>query len=78
MTLLAGHKANFETLQRAVTNGDAALIDCVDVQTREQVAVVCAANRLENGDFEFVPLARLFQGDPYAEIYPPGHPENLV
>jgi hypothetical protein len=67
--LLPGHKKNFETLRRAVKNGDAALMDCRLRETGESVAVICAVN--SGGDYEFIPLARLFDDDPYQLLDPP-------
>jgi hypothetical protein len=73
--LTAGHKANFETLIAAVTNGDALLLDCQLRQSGRPAAVVCAVNVApdENADrqYEFVPLAMLFDGNPYELLAPP-------
>ncbi len=35
------------------------------------MAVLCAANRLPDGDVEFAPFAMMFNGNPYEEINPP-------
>ncbi len=67
--LLPGHQANFDTLCRAVTNGDAAVVDCQHRATGESVAVVCAVNA--DREYELVPLAMLFAGDPYELLNPP-------
>ena len=69
--LAAGHKANFETLQKAFGNGDVALMECQLASTGEPVAVVCAANHLPDGEVEFAPFAMLFDGNPYEAINPP-------
>ncbi len=53
---------NFETLQQAFLNGDAALMECQLSATGEPVAVVCAANRHDDGSVEFAPFAMLFPG----------------
>ena len=71
MPLSVGDKQNFETLRRAVLAGDAALLECQSVATGEPMAVICAANRLDDGDAEFVPLATLFAGNPYCAVNPP-------
>lgn len=71
MAIAKGHKQNFETIRRAVLAGDAALLECQLASTGEAAAVICAANRLEDGGVEFVPLAILFSGDPYATVNPP-------
>jgi hypothetical protein len=41
------------------------------VATGEPVAVVCAANRQEDGSVEFAPFAMLFPGNPYEMLNPP-------
>ena len=71
MALAIGHKANFETLSEAFEAGDVALMECELRGTGEEVAVICAANRLENGEIEFVPLAMFFNGNPYELLNPP-------
>jgi hypothetical protein len=67
--LSAGHKANFETLRAAVNNGHAALVDCQLRESGQPVAVICAVNIDEQ--YEFVPLAMLFDGNPYELLAPP-------
>jgi hypothetical protein len=71
MPLAGGHKQNFETLQQAFAAGDVALMECQLVATGEAVPVVCAANRLENGEIEFVPFAVMFNDNPYRVVNPP-------
>lgn len=65
-----GYKANFQTLKRAAVNGDLALMECRDAQTDLTVMVVCAVQRLGDA-FQFVPMAKLFDGNPYEEVLPP-------
>ena len=71
MPLAKGHKQNFDTLRRAMLAGDAALLECQLVATGERVAVICAANRLDDGEIAFAPFAMLFSGDPYQAVNPP-------
>lgn len=71
MAIAQGYVANFETLRRAVRNGDAALVECTDAATGKPVIALCAMQREGNGDTTIVPLARLFDGDPYQELNPP-------
>ena len=71
MALLPGHKQNFETLRKAFLNGDVALMECELTATGEAVAVLCAANRTDDGDAEFVPFGMLFDGNPYETVNPP-------
>lgn len=68
------YKANFETLRLAFKNGDTALVDCTDAVTGKQVVAVCAV-LLEDGRYTFIPLAKLFDGNPYEELVPP--PQDL-
>jgi len=65
-----GHKNNFETLKQAVANGDLALMECQSSATGKPVMVLCAVNRSRD-EFEFVPVAKLFDGNPYDEVIPP-------
>jgi hypothetical protein len=71
MALSSGYKANFDTLQQAFRNGDVAMMECELVATGEPVAVVCAANRQEDGSVEFAPFAMLFNDNPYELLSPP-------
>jgi hypothetical protein len=65
-----GYKANFETLCRAIENGDVCLMECNDAVTGKPVMVVCAVQR-DGDSFEMMPLAKLFDGNPYEELIPP-------
>lgn len=65
-------RKNLDTIVEAARNGDLALLDCQDVKTGKPVVALIAVYRDENGDFDFVPLAKMFDGDPYEELNPPG------
>ena len=71
MPLSVGYKQNFDTIRRAFAAGDVALMECRLRATGEAVAVVCAANRHEDGSVEFVPMAMMFQDNPYEMLDPP-------
>jgi len=71
MALAAGYKANVDTLRQAFMAGDAALMECELAATGEEVAVVCAANRQDDGSVEFAPFAMLFSDNPYEILNPP-------
>jgi hypothetical protein len=71
MAIAKGHKANFNTLVEAIRAGDVALMECELAATGENVAVICAANRLPDGEVEFAPFAMLFSGNPYTTVNPP-------
>jgi hypothetical protein len=72
------HKANFETLKRAAADGNLALMHCTNIKTGLPLAVVCAVEvpAEEGGDYNFVPLAKLFCGNPYHEVMPPGDEDD--
>ncbi len=65
-----GYRANFETLERAFKHGDVALMECTDAVTGKPVIAICAVNTV-NGEYEFSPLAKMFDGNPYEELNPP-------
>ena len=76
MSLLPGHRSNFDTLQQAALNNDLALMDCRHRDTGEPIAVLCAANRLPRREIDFVPLAMLFNNNPYDFLVPPAASET--
>jgi hypothetical protein len=71
MAIPKGHKQNFNTLVDAFKNGDVALMECQLSATGETVAVICAANRMPDGEIEFAPFGMLFNGNPYELLNPP-------
>ena len=71
MSLSLGDRTNFDTLQQAFLAGDVALMECQLAATGEPVAVVCAANRHEDGSVEFAPFAMMLGGNPYEMLNPP-------
>jgi len=70
MTIVQQHSRNFETLGEAFLNRDAALLECQLKTTGELVAVVVAVNR-DADEFAFVPIAMMFNGNPYECLNPP-------
>lgn len=78
MSISKTYRNNFETLLRAAANKDLALMECHDAKTRRPVYTVCAMQREKNGDVSAVPLAKLFDGNPYEELLPPqlGEPDT--
>lgn len=70
MALAKGQIRNFRTMLRAAADRNLALVECTLERTGETVAVICAVNHRE-GQFEFVPLARLFNENPYEALMPP-------
>jgi hypothetical protein len=70
MQLSESIKANFNTLQNACKAGRLAVLDCQDAKTGESVPVIVAIN-LDGQEYAFVPLAKMFVGNPYDELNPP-------
>ena len=72
MALREGDRANFETLQRACTDGMLALMECQDASTGEYRAVICAVQFNEATDeYDFMPLAEMAHTNPYEQWVPP-------
>jgi Family of unknown function (DUF6117) len=72
MAIPVGYIANFETILRAAKNEDLALVECTNKQTGEPVYVVAAIGGVGPDDkMEVVPLALLFDGNPYEMLIPP-------
>lgn len=74
MAIEEGYKANFHTLLRAAGDERLALVECLDIKTRQRVMVVSAISD-RDGEFDIVPLAKMFDGNPYEELAPP-NPEG--
>lgn len=69
-TIVQQHKANFKTLEKAFKADQVCMMDCIEKATGEHVAVICAVN-IVDGQYEMVPMARFFNGNPYEEFIPP-------
>ena len=63
-------KKNFETMQRAMRNGDVCIMVCTRVDNNREKLVVCVVNRPPDGSIELAPMAEMLDGEPY-EIYKP-------
>jgi hypothetical protein len=61
---------NFDTLLRAASDGNLALIECTDAVTGEPRYVICAVGR-EGTDYLFTPFGHLADGNPYDAYLPP-------
>jgi hypothetical protein len=69
------YRDNFNMLHRAFEDGAACLLECHEQATGKPAYVICAVNR--SGDvFEFVPFARLFDGNPYELLSPPAEAQG--
>ena len=69
-----GYKTNYDTVLRAAGHGDLALIECKVQATGEPAFVLAAVYQDEQDLFNIVPLARLFDGNPYEELIAPSDP----
>jgi len=56
-------RTNFDTLLRAASDGNRALIECLDASTREPRYVLCAVGR-NGGEYVFTPFGHLADGNP--------------
>ncbi len=64
------HQSTLDDLVAAVNAGQLNLMICQDRKTGEPVAVLVACKVID-GEFEFAPLARFFNGPPADEVTPP-------
>lgn len=74
-TIVTAHKANFETLKKAFSSGNVALMECTEKITGEKVAVICAVV-FDGEEYNFTPFAKFFNGNPYELLIPPTVPEG--
>lgn len=70
MAIPEGYKENLEVLKRAAANGDLAIVECQDKKTKEPTFVICAVSH-EEGEYQIVPIARMFDDNPYTLLNPP-------
>jgi Family of unknown function (DUF6117) len=72
-------RTNFNTLVKAVKQGDIALLECRDRDTGESAYAICAINRIRQADrepeIEMVPFGVMFSSDPYEILIPASDPE---
>ena len=76
MPIPEGHKNNLDTLIRACKCDELGLVECTDKLTGKPVIVVAAINRPAT-EWQIVPLAKMFDGNPYDEINPPPGGKNV-
>lgn len=72
------HKANFETIKKAMKQGHTCLMECKIKATGEVVAVLCAFIPDKNGEVTFTPFAVLPNGNPYELLSPPNPDGGFV
>ncbi len=64
-------RTNFNTLLRAASDGNLALMECLDAETGKPRYVICAVGRAEDGDYMMTPFGHLADQDPYDAYLPP-------
>lgn len=70
MAIKSGYQINFQTMLRAAKAGDLALMECTDKISGKPVIVICCVNN-DGEEYEFTPIAKMFDGNPYEELTPP-------
>lgn len=70
MAIKTGYQINFQTLLRAAKAGDLAIMECTDKKTGKPVITVCCVS-YEGNEYDFTPIAKMFDGNPYEELEPP-------
>ena len=61
----------FDEVHGAAQANELCLIECVDRKTGKKVNVICSVSA-GGGTAYMQPLAKLFSGNPYNEVVPPG------
>lgn len=61
----------FETMMSAADHGDLALVRCKVKATGEDAYVIVITIDEDDGSCDMVPVARLFDGNPYEQLDPP-------
>lgn len=72
-TIVQNHAQNFETLKKAFLAGNVCIMDCVEKDTKEHVAAICAMT-WDGAEYNFTPFAKFFNYNPYDNLIPPTDP----
>lgn len=67
--LKASDKDNFETLRRAMKDGNLALVSSIRKSDRQPVALICAIG-WEDSEYTITPLAVMVEGNPFEDFEP--------
>ncbi len=71
MAIEKHYRRNFQELCRAIINGDVALVECQDAETKNPVMTICVMTQNKVGEFNMIPVAKMFDGNPYEQLIPP-------
>ena len=70
MAIPSHARTNFQTLLRAAASGDLALVECLDVDTREPRYVLAAIAR-DGEEYAITPFGHLAPANPFDTYLPP-------
>jgi hypothetical protein len=73
MTITKHYIDNLRSLAIAIRSGKVVLAKCTDATTGQSVITVCTIKKTGRM-VEMIPLAKLFDGNPYHELLPPDTP----
>lgn len=71
MAIPEPYRRNFETLLRAATDGNLALLECTDRRDGTARYVICAVGGDGSGDIVLTPFGHLCDGNPFDLYRPP-------
>jgi hypothetical protein len=69
--LLPGYRQNFDILQRAMRQGDIALVSAIEKASGEPRALVCAMQTNQDKTITPVPFAVMVWGNPFEMFHDP-------
>lgn len=75
-TICQEHETNFENLKKAFANDQVCLMDCIEKETDQHVAVICAVT-WDGQEYTFTPFAKFFNGNPFELLTPPIEYEKI-
>lgn len=70
MAIPDAHRTNFETLLRATSDGNLALVECTDTITGAPRFVLCAV-AFDGSTYTMTPFGHLADGNPFDLYCPP-------
>lgn len=60
-------KKNYQTIQKAASEDNVALLSAIRKSDNKPVALICVVNWRDDRSADFVPLAVMVEGDPYEQ-----------
>jgi len=70
MAFTEAQKAAFECIKAGVEDKNLCLVECTDDRTGEDVVALCGAIEMGEGRTMFIPVAKMFDGNPFEQITP--------